>query len=613
MYDARTLREGLLFREDAAGRARDARTRRWQYVSAGLAVALVCTLAALVAASSESGASAAAREEGVGPLPAAVAARGAGGAAMLIDAHAKKHHTAAHAAVDPATPKHAADAYKSDGMKLMFSDEFKDEARTKHFFVFEDIPYGVPGNTGDINIVSYYDSKMVEMKKGGGLRLKAEMTPETYKEFLKGRSADGKSNSNYDTLPEQWGWAAPKVTSRLNGRFQYGMVEVRLKAPKGYGPWPASWLNGCYGFVAESSGEFLVQEDYPFVCGQFWPPELDFFEHFSPEHTWYWRPNSQSVHSPNQYVGLGRNKTRQGGYCPTTLADPATAWCFGVSGAGAYTDDPTERYITYGMKWEPEGVSFYQDGHFMVRFTRDQLVLYLSGQLRPITVPEVPLFLTFNIALVRKGMDASHMGPGLTAKENFDKKGEWKPMAMDIDWVRIYQDETQGETAGLNPPITYETRKKLLANRVTCDLIPELRCMVKNSTDDGAKEIFDQSCAKLAELGDGYCGTIDHLCSLNNAANPTGTYGLSYGQKANMANQHLSLVHGVCCIENSDLADEHAKCRDTPKTRLPEWLRESEYFKDPPVGEEGKATGVAGTNPAGWKTYGLGLKPHLDL
>ena len=52
MYDARTLREGLLFREDAAGRARDARTRRWQYVSAGLAVALVCTLAALVAASS---------------------------------------------------------------------------------------------------------------------------------------------------------------------------------------------------------------------------------------------------------------------------------------------------------------------------------------------------------------------------------------------------------------------------------------------------------------------------------------------------------------------------------------------------------------------------------
>ena len=33
--------------------------------------------------------------------------------------------------------------------------------------------------------------------------------------------------------------------------------------------------------------------------------------------------------------------------------------------------------------------------------------------------------------------------------------------------------------------------------------------------------------------------------------------------------------------------------------------------QDPPVGEEGFAKGVAGTNPAGWKTYGLGLKPHL--
>ena len=46
-------------------------------------------------------------------------------------------------------------------MSLTFSDEFKDEKRTKHFFVFEDIPYGVPGNTGDVNIVSTYNSDMV--------------------------------------------------------------------------------------------------------------------------------------------------------------------------------------------------------------------------------------------------------------------------------------------------------------------------------------------------------------------------------------------------------------------------------------------------------------------
>jgi len=315
-----------------------------------------------------------------------------------------------------------------------------------------------------------------------------------------------------------------------------------------------------------------------------------------------------SVHSPNQYVGLGRKMTQQGGYCPTSLAGPGEAWCFGVSGAGIYKEDPTDIFITYTMKWEPEGVSFYMDDVFMLRFTKEQLVLYLSGQLRPIMIPEMPLFLTFNTALVRKGMDASHSGPGLTAKENFDPEtGEWAGMNFDIEYVRVYQDDSQGETRGLNPPITYETKKKLLANRVTCNLIPELRCLIKNSTAEGETKLMEAACAKLDELGDHYCDTVPHLCSLNNAANPTGTYGLTSGQIANMANQRLSLNHGICCIDNTNLANEHASCRSTPATKLPKWLLDSEYYKDPPVGEEGAATGVAGTNPAGWKTYGLGL------
>ena len=245
------------------------------------------------------------------------------------------------------------------------------------------------------------------------------------------------------------------------------------------------------------------------------------------------------------------------------------------------------------------------------------------------------------------------MGPGLTAKENFDPHtGEWKGMDFDIAYVRIWQSDAQGETRGLNPPITYETRLKLLANRVTCNLVPELRCMIKTADDavgdqpwpwpspwpppspspsrssspltptppltphpppppQAALSIFDATCARLKSLGDDYCDHIDHLCSLNNAANPSGTYGLSNGQKANMANQHISLNFGQCCIDASDPKNEQGNCRDTPHTKLPAWIRESEYFQDPKQGPEGEATGVAGTNPAGWKTYGLGLKPHL--
>jgi len=524
----------------------------------------------------------------------------------------------AKVSIDPATPQAAVDKHKAAGMSLILSDEFKDLERTKSVFVFEDIPYGVPGNTGDVNIASTYNSDAVSLIPGGGLRLSSFMAPEDDKIFMQGWN--GTYNTNWGSDVSLWSWHAPKVTSRVNGRFQYGLIETRIKAPKGYGPWPAAWLNGCYGFVAESSGEFLLQDDYPFLCGQFWPPELDFFEHFSPEHTWFWRPNSMSLHSPNQYVGLGKSLTPQGGYCPTTLSPPGGAWCFGVSGAGLFMEDPTEVYHDYAMQWDPDGVSYYMNDVFMHRFTKDQMVLYLSGQLRPILIPEMPLFLTFNVALVRKGMDLSHGGEGLTDKSNYDPlTGLWKGMDMDVEYVRVYQDDSQGETRGLNPPITYETKRKLLANRVTCNLIPELRCLVKNAgTPENEGALVEAACSKLYELGDNYCDTIEHLCSLNNAGNPEGIYGLSNASIANMANQHLSLVYGVCCIEE-DLSrnatsglplpttHDRAVCRSTPTTQLPQWLLESEYFRDPPVGEEGYSHGMMGTNPANWKTYGLGL------
>ena len=560
-------------------------------VSAGVAAVFGCALALTA---------------GVGAAPAALLAA----EQQPLGGANRKTYAPARISVDPHTPKAARELMRHKGMSLIFSDEFKDLARTKSMFVFEDIPYGVPGNTGDVNIVSVYSSDTISLLPEGGLRLAAFMAPEDNKEFMKGWN--GTWNTNWGSKVSKWSWHAPKVTTRLNGRFQYGLIETRLKAPKGYGPWPAAWLNGCYGFVSEASQEFILQDDYPFLCGQYWPPELDFFEHFSPEHTWYWRPNSMSLHSPNQYVGTGKKLTPQGGYCPTTLAPPGEAWCFGVSGAGQFPRDPTEEYMNYAMKWDPDGVDYYMNDVFMHRFTTEQTVLYLNGQNRPVFIPAMPMFLVLNVALIRKGMDLSHGGEGLTDKSNFDPKtGEWKTMAMDIEYVRIYQDDTQGDTRGLNPPITYETKKKMLANRVTCDLTPELRCMIKNSTAAGEAAIFATACAKLKELGDDYCDHIPHLCALNNAANPGGTYGLSDGQKGNMANQRLSMNYGVCCIDNSDLANEVAACRDTPKTKLPQWLLESEYYADPPQGEEGLATGVAGTNPAGWKTYGLGLKPHV--
>lgn len=531
----------------------------------------------------------------------------------------RQEYPPAKISIDPATPKEAVDKHKAEGVSLIWSDEFKDLYRTKSMWVFEDIPYGVPGNTGDVNIVSVYSSDTISLIEGGGLRLSAYMAPEDEVNFMKGWN--GTWNTNWGSDVSLWGWHAPKVTSRLNGRFQYGLIETRIKSPKGYGPWPAAWLNGCYGFVSEGTLEFLLQDDYPFLCGQYWPPELDFFEHFSPEHTWYWRPNSMSLHSPNQYVGLGKAFTQQGGYCPTTLAPPGEAWCFGVSGAGQFLEDPTEKYMNFAMKWDPDGVDYYMNDVFMHRFTTDHLVMYLSGQNRPIVIPEMPMFMTFNIALVRKGMDLSHGGEGLTDKANYDRTtGKWKPMQMDIEYFRVYQDDSQGETRGLNPPITYQTRRKLLANRVTCNLVPELRCMVKNSgSDANSIALANKACSQLKSLGDDYCDHIPKLCALNNAGNPDGAYGMSNVTIAQFANQRLSLFYGQCCVEEDKhcvddvkggcSASDKPTCRDTPTTKMPQWLLDSEYFQDPKLmyAKEGFSSGLAGTNPAGWKNYGMGL------
>ena len=164
---------------------------------------------------------------------------------------------------------------------------------------------------------------------------------------------------------------------------------------------------------------------------------------------------------------------------------------------------------------------------------------------------------------------------------------------------------------------------------MTCNLVPELRCLVKAAgTAENEAEIMETACAKLKSLGDDYCDHVPKLCSLNNAGNPEGAYGLSNSTIANMANQRLSLQYGICCIEEDKhclldtrvdalglplcKASDKAVCRETPKTKLPDWLLESEYYQDPKLmyAKEGYSSGLAGTSPAGWKTYGMGL-PRL--
>ena len=57
-------------------------------------------------------------------------------------------------------------------------------------------------------------------------------------------------------------WASAKLTTYKKLAFQYGRIEVRLKAPRGVGTWPAFWM----------LGERIVEDTWP-LCG-----EIDIFE-----------------------------------------------------------------------------------------------------------------------------------------------------------------------------------------------------------------------------------------------------------------------------------------------------------------------------------------------
>ena len=62
-------------------------------------------------------------------------------------------------------------------------------------------------------------------------------------------------------------------------------------------------------------------------------------------------------------------------------------------------------------------------------------------------------------------------------------------------------------------------------------------------------------------------------------------------------------------IADASKAADKPVCKETPLTKLPQWLLDSEYYQDPKLmyAKEGYSGGLAGTNPANWKTYGLGL------
>ena len=173
-------------------------------------------------------------------------------------------------------------------------------------------------------------------------------------------------------------YTSGKVQTLGRKTFQYGRIEARIQLPRGAGTWPAFWMLG--------ANLFEPGVGWP-LCG-----EIDILEH------------SHTLNAVSAAVHTGaynhRNDKHKIQYHP--IADYDTA------------------FHVYGMDWTPEKLAFHVDGH--VFFTVTKAELGYSPAQWPF---DQPFWLILNLAV------GGHLGG--------DPSAGAYPYAMQIDWVRVYQ------------------------------------------------------------------------------------------------------------------------------------------------------------------------------
>jgi beta-glucanase (GH16 family) len=188
------------------------------------------------------------------------------------------------------------------------------------------------------------------------------------------------------------GFTKQYTSARLNSKFafKYGRVDVRAKIPKDAGTWPALWMLGKN--VNEDGGFFDATHgttDWP-ACG-----EIDILEH-----------------------GITRSKPDN--YIQSALHTPSSFGnTFNIGGV-VVGDNIANNYHIYSMNWSPNQISFLVDN--VVFYTYNPTVKNASNW--PFDKEQ---YILLNIAM---GGIAGNIDVNFTQT------------AMDIDYVRVYQNTT---------------------------------------------------------------------------------------------------------------------------------------------------------------------------
>lgn len=206
------------------------------------------------------------------------------------------------------------------------------------------------------------------------------------------------------------------TSARLNSKyaFQYGRVEVRAKLPTGVGTWPAIWMLGQN--IDEDGGYWDIQgmgtTAWP-ACG-----EIDIMEH--------WGRNQNFVQSATHTPSSHGATINHGGQTLNT----------------ASTD-----FHVYFLEWTEEKLIFGVDDQ--KHFT------YNPSNKNPRSWPfDAPQYFLLNIAIE----------PSIAA--NFTEG------AMDVDYIRVYQEE--GSTAGAESKERVENEHRIYPSLVEDNLTIDL-------------------------------------------------------------------------------------------------------------------------------------------
>lgn len=172
-----------------------------------------------------------------------------------------------------------------------------------------------------------------------------------------------------------------KVQGQGKISFRYGKFEARMKLPRGAGTWPAFWM----------LGNNIPSAGWP-RCG-----EIDIMEHAH-----ILNNIGAAIHTESYNHMIGTQRT-----------------------GGIAIDDYDTDFHVYGVEWTPQKLSFYLDDQNFLTLTKLEL-----GDSEAEWPFDQPFWMILNLAV-----GGSWGG---------DPSGGDYPYSLQVDWVRVYQDQALG-------------------------------------------------------------------------------------------------------------------------------------------------------------------------